>query len=476
MIATRTPDALGIARPYAAWFMQRKFHRSAAPIRCVVAGRQAGKTHAAAEEVVRIILSRPGTESCLLMPTYKSTKAALRHLRRAVALLGKRVRWKEVDKCFVFPNQAVLYVRTAEDKEGVPTRGLTVDGVLWVDEAGYVPRAAWEAARLTQTAVKAPRVVITGTPCGRNWLWEEWQAGRPGPKRNKLNESFRFRSVDSPYCNPEFVADLKRKLGAKKAMQELNAQFLGDAGAAFGHEDVQALFAERLPLRGKERSLGVDLAKEKDFTVCTLMNEFGEAWLLGRWQHVAWPDTERRITDLALAHEALVVLDLGHGGGYGGAMADYLERTLGPGRVLGIRTGNIGIKAQLCEALVADVENHRLRIERGDLTEHLRHELAFFESHREAIGGVERVRYHGPEGEGEDDHDDCVISLALANWGRLHGWEGRQGETENLQEYVDAQLEAREEDPPTWPFTPGSGWSFPSGRGWMFPSGPGYEL
>jgi PleD family two-component response regulator len=49
----------------------------------------------------------------------------------------------------------------------------------------------------------------------------------------------------------------------------------------------RALFVDRLPLRGKERSLGVDLAKEKDFTVCTLMNELGEAWLLGRWQHVA---------------------------------------------------------------------------------------------------------------------------------------------------------------------------------------------
>ena len=56
----------------------------------------------------------------------------------------------------------------------------------------------------------------------------------------------------------EEEADLKKKLGAKKAMQELNAQFLGDAGAAFNHDDVQALLVGSLALRGKQRSLGVD--------------------------------------------------------------------------------------------------------------------------------------------------------------------------------------------------------------------------
>jgi hypothetical protein len=351
--------------------------------------------------------------------------------------------------------------------------------VLWVDEAAYVPRSAWEAARLTQAAVKEPRVIVTGTPCGRNWLYEEWQAGRPGPERNPLNESFRFRSVDSPYCNADFIADLKRKVGAKSALQELNAQFLGDAGAAFNPDDIQALFtAERLHVRGKQLALGVDLAKERDFTVCTLMNEYGEAWVLGRWQHTARPETERRITDMAEKHDALVIVDIGHGGGYGGAMYDYLERSLkGAGRVLGVRTGNIGVKAQVCEALVADVENRRLRVEQGEHTDQLRHELTFFESHREVIGGVERIRYHGPQGDGEDDHDDTVVSLALANWGRLHGWEGPQGETEDLQEYVDALdvLTEPGEPLPSQFRPPESGWMFPSSGHWQWPSGPGHE-
>ena len=429
-------------RTYAPWGMQRKFHRSPAAIRVVVAGRQAGKTHAAAEEVVRLILARPGTTSCLLMPTYKSTKAALHHVRRAVLPLGKRVRWKEVDKAFEFPGRSVLYVRTAEDKEGVPTRGLTLDGVLWVDEAAYVPKGAWEAARLTQAAVPDPKVILTATPCGRNWLYEEWLQGVPGPNRNPLNESFRFRSEDSPFCNAEFVADLKQKLGGTQAMQELGAQFLGDAGLAFNYDDVQALFKDKLAVRGKSFALGVDLGKVRDFTVCTLMNEWGEAWVLDRWRHESWPDSEARITRHAQAHQARVVIDEGYGGGYGGAMADYLERSLEDReRVLRVKTGNPGVKAQLCEALIRDVESRRVVVEKGEHADVLRHELCFFEVHREVANGLERVRYHGPKGQGEDDHDDTVISFALANFGRMHEWEGRQGETEDLQEYFDANRE-----------------------------------
>src|SRR5690606_2134665 len=45
---------------YLPWWAQRRFHGCAAPIRTIVAGRQSGKTHAAAEEVVRIMLRRPG--------------------------------------------------------------------------------------------------------------------------------------------------------------------------------------------------------------------------------------------------------------------------------------------------------------------------------------------------------------------------------------------------------------------------------
>ena len=419
-----------IPTPYNPWWAQRLFHRSRAPIRTIVAARQIGKSHCAAEEVVKICCARPGCESVLLVPTYKSAEGTLRHLKRALVPLRGRFVWREQRKVFIFWNGHKLYVRTEDGaKDGVPTRGLTLDGVLWVDEAAYIARKTWEAARLTQAAVKDPLAILTSTPRGKNWLYEEWHgkdgANTPGNyKPGDMNESFRFRTSDSPFVNQEFIADMRLKLGAQKAMQELDAEFLGDAGSAFKKDAIDRMLSQALVVRGEQRTLGIDLAKEVDYTVITLMNELGEAWILARFKNVDWPDVEKRILGVQKAHNALIVLDVGHGGGYGGAMKDYLERTLGKNKILCVKTGNLGVKAEVCETLIKDVENQRIVVDNTRFKDSLRHEMVFFESHREVVGGVERMRYHGPEGRGDDDHDDCVISLALANWGRIHGWDG----------------------------------------------------
>lgn len=430
--AGRVAALLILAASYAPWWAQRRLRDSKASIRVVVAGRQSGKTHAAAEEVLRAMLRRAGSQSCLLMPTYKSTKGPLRHMRRALAQLGphgERWRWFEVDKVFRLWNGSELWVRTADDKEGVPTRGLTIDGILWVDEAAYVPREAFEAARLTQSAVADPLVLITTTPCGKNWVFEEFEAGVPGPSKRPLNESFRFRTTDSPYHNPAFVEDLREKLGARKALQELDAEFLGDANAAFDPKDLAKLFVPTVPERGERVTLGVDLGKEQDYVAVARMNEFGEARMLMRKRDVKWPDMEKELLDLAKRHDALVVVDLGRGGGYGGVMFDYLERELGAGRVLAVKTGIQGVRGQVAELLISDVQNGRLQVQADQLGQVLRHEMTFFEAHRSIVGGVERWSYHGPAGVGRDDedeenedHDDTVWALGLANWGRVHGW------------------------------------------------------
>lgn len=434
-LAGRVGALFLVVASYAPWWAQRRLHASKAPIRVVVAGRQSGKTHCAAEEVVRVMLRRPGTQSCLLMPTYKSTKGPLKHLTRAFSTLGpggrgQKWRWFEQDKCFRLFNGAELYVRTADDKEGKPTRGLTVDGILWVDEAAYVPQEAWEAARLTQSAVADPLVLITTTPCGRNWVFLEFQAGCPGKARNDLNESFRFRTTDSPFHNPKFVADMRKKLGVKRASQELDAEFLGDAHAAFSPDDIAAMFKGKLEIRGEQMSLGVDLGKEQDYTVCTLMNELGETWVVGRWRDMEWPDQVARIVELAQRHHAIVVLAMGRGGGYGGAVLSYLKPIIGEPRLLPVNDATTGVRGELCELLIGDVAGRRLRVDTtGELSDVLRHELTFFEAHRQVVGGFERWGYHGPKGVSRDDenddnedHDDAVISFALANWGRMHGW------------------------------------------------------
>lgn len=410
---------------------QRAFLRSSAPLRVIVAGRQSGKTHQAAEEVVRIILARPHSESCLLMPTYKSTKGALRHLRRALRPLGDQVTWKEQDKCFSFPNGATLYVRTADDKSGVPTRGLTLDGVLWVDEASFVPQAAWDAAQLTQAAVKDPVTICTTTPLGRkSWVFDLCAAAA----EDENVEWFRFRTTDSPHHNPAFVRGLRKRVGNKRAQEELDAVFLGETDIPFPPDLVARVFASRgMPIRGKQFTLGLDLGKKRDFCVFTLTNEFGEVWILDRFRENReepddrfWPRVERRAIELAEAHGAIVAIDAS--GGAGSTMADYLSRSLGADRVFRVKASGWKQKAEIMEHLISEVEHGRLQIDAGGPhADEARHEFTFYPApERVVLAGVPLLRYVGPpdqDADAEDAlHDDCVMSVAYARYGAAHAW------------------------------------------------------
>lgn len=399
-------------------------------------------THQAAEEVVRICLERPNTESCVLMPSYKSTKGALRHLRRALKHVHGWV-WREVDKLFLFPNGAKLYLRTSDDKSGVPTRGLTIDGVLWVDEASFVAKSAWEAAQATQAAVRDPLTIVTTTPRGRkSWVFKLCQEAAKDPDV----EYFRFRTTDSPYHHPGYVARMVRQFGKKRADEELNAVFVGGSRQPFQPDDVSAAFkrGDGIYPRGKQRSIGLDVAKARDYTCAVLMNEDDEAWVLDRFRADRDESGKQdprfygrvvaRMAALAEEHEAIVVVDEQRGGGAGAAVADLLTAKLGEERVYRVKTGNPRLKAKLIEELIADFETGEIVLGEGPHKEKLREELVFFPPAEEIEkdGIVERV-YKGPSDEdradgdeGDEDeglHDDTVTGLYLARHGAKHVWD-----------------------------------------------------
>jgi hypothetical protein len=292
VLGTLTPV---IATTYDPWWAQRMFHRSRAAVRVIVAGRQSGKTHAAAREVVQIMLARPKTTSCLLMPILKTSTGTQTHVRNALEEAlgseGGRWTWHEQKKCWTLWNGSVLHLRCIDTdaKKGVAVRGLTIDGVLWVDEAAYVPKSAWESACATQLAVTDPLAIVTTTPCGMNWVYEESQAGTPGQGKKPSNESFRFRSSDSPFVKAAKLAEMRERYGQKRADQEINAVFFGDGGTVFPLEHIHRMLVPVLEHRGEQWTMGIDLAKERDFTVVTIMNEFGEAWIRWRVRH-----TDRR--------------------------------------------------------------------------------------------------------------------------------------------------------------------------------------
>ncbi|MCO5171144.1 MAG: terminase family protein [Planctomycetes bacterium] len=413
-----------VAPAYAPWPGQRLASRSPAETRVVVAGRQIGKTTWAAFETLRVACEKPRSFSAVLAPTYQIAMSAIERLKRFAAFLPGAV-WKEQKKRFVLGNGSVIAVFSADRTETI--RGPTINGVLWIDEGAYLSEQAYQAA-LGALGAGNGRVIVTTTPAGRNWVWKEFTSEAPG------NAAFQFRSTDSPYTSKERIARLRTKMSVEKAAQEFDAVFLDDLYRAF--QDVTRLFVKSLPPRHAEKDprhvLGLDLGKEQDWLVATLMNKYGEARIVTRFRHRSWADTLPQLTSIARHFQALVVLDHGAGGGYGGVVKDHLERDGVP--VLAIKTAVVGTKARVIEQLRADVQWDRIKVLEGEHTSQLRHELEVLQGIKRVLHGQELLVYEAPQLEGE--HDDCVISIALANWGRHHGEAGPAEEEVDLAAFA----------------------------------------
>lgn len=387
--------------------LQLLWHR----FRIVVAARQTGKTHAGAFEVIQTMAGEPGSYSALLAPTYQIARAAIDKVLAACAELGLLWQWKEQQKRLVAPNGSTWAVFSADRKETV--RGPTINGILWIDEAAFLNEQARSAAYGALTGNMSARVVITTTPKGLNWVYREWCTEADDTRK------LRFKSVDSPYTDQRLVERLRESMSAEMFRQEFEAEFVQSLLLPFPPELRAQVWVDSHPARDARDAgnfLGVDLGREQDWCVLTLCNRFGEARVLSRWQRETWPETMRRIASTASGHQAHVVIDTGGpGGGLGGVLADFLERDHGT-PVLRVSTNQRGTKGQMVEQLRADMQWHKFTLLRNEHHEQVDHELGVFQGRKTTYQGQEIHVYEGPQLPGE--HDDCVISLCLANWGR----------------------------------------------------------
>jgi hypothetical protein len=141
--------------------------------------RQAGKTTAAAIATSHHLIFGPaGSTSLVLAPTQRQSGEAIRRIRGLLLKAGAKL---ETDNAFSLQLENGSRVLGLPGQDDAAIRGLTVDGILVVDEAARVTDALFQAAMpMVLRHARTARVMLLSTAWAKaGFFYRIWTEGDP---------------------------------------------------------------------------------------------------------------------------------------------------------------------------------------------------------------------------------------------------------------------------------------------------------
>jgi hypothetical protein len=230
--------ALGIALD--PW--QRKLVKTPTGGRAIcLVHRQAGKTTAAAVATSHhLIFGPPGSTSLVLAPTQRQSGEAIRRIRGLLLKAGAKL---ETDNAFSLQLENGSRVLGLPGQDDAAIRGLTVDGVLVVDEAARVSDALFQAAMpMVLRHARTARVMLLSTAWAKaGFFYQLWTEGDP-----RDWAKIEARIDECTHLSPEDIERERRSMPASVFAREYLNEFDSMESRAFDLEAIAAAFGEEL--------------------------------------------------------------------------------------------------------------------------------------------------------------------------------------------------------------------------------------
>lgn len=402
---------------------QAQVHACTARFRAVVCGRRWGKSLLGVNELAAYSWEHPELPSWWVAPTYNQAAkgftvccdqldAAIESRRQAPGQMS--IVWKSGGRS--------RFVST-ERYENLRGEGV---GLMILDEAAFMPRSAWEQVLRPMLTDTMGRALFATTPKGKNWLYGIYKRGvevdSDGNKVYPDYESFSFPTVTSPYIAESEVEEAHLTLPADVFNQEYLAEFLDEAaGVFYGIQDC--IFGELyepnaagVATHGHRYVIGWDIAKHTDFSVITAIDldtmrdgiPTPHVCYFERFNQLRYDLQMDRVAFVsAMYGGAPVLLD---STGIGDPIYDSLSSRMPPVPVFPYVLGNSASKVRLIQNLSVSIQSKAISYPKIPIL------ISELESYQYTITPAGSFSYSAPEGE----HDDTVISLALAAWIAQH--------------------------------------------------------
>jgi hypothetical protein len=372
---------------------------SAAKYHVACVGRQFGKSLMAINLSLYWMINDGPVKVLWISPTYSQTSKVQKEIMQAIGGSNIVKNCNYSSNYITLKNGSEIIFRSAEKYDNI--RGLTVDyGIL--DEAAFMKEDAWKEAIKPVFLVRGKKVLFISTPKGKNWFHELYQLARSNDYENY--KAYTGSSYDTPYINIEEIEDAKRTLPPNVFQQEYLAKFIDSGGEVFSN-----LESNIMPTWGQNNSkiyCGVDLGKQEDFTVATFMNAQGQVVDIYRANAQEWTQMTREIITRVKRYQATVMIEVNS---IGDVIFEQVKSQWADTHPF-ITTSKS--KNEIIEGLILDMNEDTIGIPDSHTFPALLSELEVFTY--EYNPKTRNIRYGHPSGL----HDDCVISLAIANYNR----------------------------------------------------------
>jgi phage FluMu gp28-like protein len=369
----------------------------------VCCGRRWGKSKLMSRIALHLACTNFDKKIAIVAPTYDQACIIFEELEELIErnwiindLTAKIKRSPPLE--IKFKTGSRIYFRSAEIPKNL--RGRAYHMVI-IDEAAFIDEDIIKNVIEPMLADYDGLLVMISTPWGKNHFYEAFLKGQ-----QKLNGyiSFRYPSWTNPFISRDYLERKKKDLGEDNPvwLQEYCAEFIDDVDAVFKLEHIMrnVINAEMLKagLPNRRYAMGVDLAKDQDYTVITILDITEKPYQLvyfERFNRRPYTFVAKKIRELyEKFNRPMILLDQT---GVGNAVIELVEDI-----AKGFKFTNES-KLDLISKLIVAFENDELKIPNIPV---LINELKYFRYVRTKT----TLRMEAPPGM----HDDCVISLALA--------------------------------------------------------------
>jgi len=367
---------------------------------CVVVARGWGKSLSLVDYSFENCIENAGSEMWYTVPIFDQAKKIWRMYIEPFIGTGLFKKANTSDLLLTFHNGSTLQFRSVEKYENL--RGAHLTDLICDEFDYYRPDAYYRALAPMMNHKRARKIIFSSTPNGKGQFYEFCKREETESNwitfRSTIEETGIQKYIDNVRSQRGMIADALYR-------QEYEAEFIDEGGEVFTKAGNIFTLEDFAP-KGKKHYGGIDIGCKKDRTVLTILNEKGECVFWKRFS------IEEQSDGVILAEHLSTILNQ-----FPNLICMWetnvdptifkIAKKLCKGQLVAHDTSNKS-KNDYISRLNASINKGILFLPRFAIE--IREELLNYQMNHTPTKKL--PSYSAPSGR----HDDCVISLALANY------------------------------------------------------------